>query len=258
MLLMGNTWASEPLCPPDPIRYAHYEFGLLYTPESGGIDEDIRRELERRSGCRFEVSLRLRARIWRDLETGHLDMAGSGVQTAARDAYVWFAHYVIERNVVALSDRVPAAVRDFDGFRRQTQFHLGSVRSFSFGPVLDTEVARLRALGRVYDVSDTRTLYRMFDFQRYDAFIGSQFLHLHYFKSLGLPVPKRLERWDTSDGTPSGLVLAKSTFSPAQAQAWQALVRDMLRDGTVRRIVASYLGKDADEAVFRPAVGKPQ
>lgn len=240
------------LCPNEPIRFAHYEFGLLYTPESGGIDEDIRKELARRSGCAFEVSVRPRARIWQDLASGELHMAGSGVQTPERDGFAWFAHYVIERNVVALSDRVPDDVRGFEDFILRTDLHLGAVRSFSFGPGLDVQVARLRKLGRIYEVADTRTLYRMFDFQRYDAFIGSQFLHEHYFKSLGLPQPRRLERWDTSPGTPSGLVLAKRRFTAEQAAAWQALVTGMLRDGTVQRIVARYLGRAADQAVVRP------
>jgi polar amino acid transport system substrate-binding protein len=255
-LFSANAQGANPMCPPEPIRYAHYEFGLLYTPESGGIDEDIRRELERRTGCKFIVDLRPRARIWRDLESGDVDMAGSGVQTPAREAYAWFAHYVIERNVVALSERVPASVHSFDDFTKHTQLNVGVVRSFSFGTALDTHVDRLRASNRVYEVSDTRTLYRMFDFQRYDAFIGSQFLHAHYFKSLKLPLPKRFARWDPEGGVQSGLVLAKKRFSPTQAQAWQGMVQDMLRDGTVQRIVARYLGKEAEDSVVRTAPPK--
>ncbi len=66
------------LCPAGgPIRFAHYEFGLIYTNEGGGIDEDVQLELARRSGCRFEVSMQPRARIWLALESGQLDMAAS-------------------------------------------------------------------------------------------------------------------------------------------------------------------------------------
>lgn len=245
--------ADAKLCPSGgPIRFAHYEFGMLYTPEEGGIDEDIRRELEKRSGCRFQVSLWPRARIWKELEAGELDMAGSGVQTPARDAYAWFAHYVIEHNDVVLSPRVPADIRSFDDFVQRTELRLGGVRSYSFSPYYDRQVERLRQLGRVYEVSDTRTLYRMFDMGQYDAVIASQFLYGYYFRKLAQPLPPRIERWDTGPGTPSGLVLAKKRFSAEQARAWAELVQQLLDDGTVLRLVRQRLGNaDPARSVYR-------
>lgn len=246
------------LCPEGgPIRFAHYEFGLLYAQGEGGIDDDIQRELARRSGCRFVVDMRPRARIWKELESGDLDMAGSGVQTAARDGYAWFAHYIREHNDVVLSPRVPASVRSFDELIRDTGLHLGGVRSYSFSPFYDRQVERLRQLGRVYEVADARTLYRMFYLGRFDAVIASQFLYGYYFRELGQPLPSRIEDWDPDGGTPSGLVLSKRRFSPAQAKAWQALVADMLADGTVHRIVRRYVGAaDARRSVYTPPAAR--
>lgn len=242
------------LCPAGgPIRFAHYEFGLIYTRQGGGIDDDIQRELQRRSGCRFAVDMRPRARIWKELASGELDMAGSGVQTAARDSFAWFAHYVLEHNDVVLSPRVPAAVRGFDDFLRHGQFHLGGVRSYSFSPNYDEQVERLRRLGRVYEVSDARSLYRMFYLGRYDAVIASPFLYGHYFRELGLPLPSRIEDWDPGPATPSGLVLSKRRFSAEQAKAWQALVAQMLADGTVLRILRRHVGAaEAQRSVYQP------
>lgn len=256
--LAGAASAST-LCPEGgPIRFAHYEFGLLYAQGEGGIDADIQRELARRSGCRFVVDLRPRARIWMELESGELDMAGSGVQTVARDAFAWFAHYILEHNDVVLSPRVPVSVRGFDDLIRDTELHLGGVRSYSYSPYYDRQVDRLRQLGRVYEVGDARTLYRMFYLGRFDAVIASQFLYGYYFRELGQPLPPRIEDWDPAGGTPSGLVLSKRRFSPEQAKAWQGLVADMLADGTVQRIVRRYVGAaDARRSVYAPPTGRP-
>ncbi len=245
---------AQPLCPKGgPIRFAHYEFGLLYSQSKGGIDDDVQKELARRSGCSFEVDVRPRARTWLDLESGQLDMAGSGVQTPARDRFAWFAHYVLEDNQVVLGPKVPAKVRSMADFVAHAGLEFGGVRSFSYSPFYDQQVAELVRLGRIYQVADTLSLYRMFDLGRFDAFIGSQFLIGFYFKQLGLPVPQRVEDWDPAPATPSGLVIAKQRFSEAQAKGWQALISEMLIDGTMLRIVSRHLGqREAPAAIFKP------
>ncbi len=145
--------AAHPRCPEDsPIRFAHCEFGLLYSADTGtGIDDEVQQELARRSGCQFEVSLRPRARIWVDLQSSALDMAGSGVQTPARNAFAWFAHYVLEDNHVVLAD-----------FIARPELKMGGVRSFSYSPCYDEHVERLRQAGRIDFVDDTGARFRMF------------------------------------------------------------------------------------------------
>lgn len=242
--MVGVSAAPVGLCPKGgPIRYAHYEFGLLYTPEAGGIDEDIRRELEKRSGCRFQVSLRPRARIWLDLARGDLDMAGSGIQTAERDAFAWFAHYVLEDNQVVLGPKAPSALRGWSDFLADANLRLGGVRSFSYSPFYDEQVEAVTNRGRFVPVSDVRTLYRLFAHGQLDALIGSQFLIAHYQKQLKLPT-LRIEDWDPAPATPSGLVISKRRFNAVQARAWKALTREILQDGTVLRIVSQYLPKE--------------
>lgn len=233
---------AESLCPDRPIRFAHYEFGLLYSEGFGGIDDDIQKELERRSGCQFEVTLKPRARIWHELETGNLDMAGSGVQTPERDKFAWFAHYVVEVNQVVLGKRVPDSVTDMESFLADDTLTMGGVRSFSYSPLYDGYVEKLDAQQRFFYVNNTMSLYKMFDKGRFDAFIASQFLSEHYFKLLNMETPKRIETWDKSGGTPSGLVIARQSFTAEQGKGWQTLIKQMLADGTVEKIVRKHLG----------------
>lgn len=258
-LLVALGLASAPslahrYCPDGgPIRYAHYEFGFLYSVDTGtGVDEEIRLELQRRTGCAFVVNVQPRARTWSDLKAGELDMAGSGVQTAERDTYAWFAHYVLEKNYLLLSDSVDANVKSLADFELYKDLRIGAVRSFSVGPTYDAAIERMRKRTRVYEAADITTLFRMFEQRRFDAFVASQFLWAYYLQRLDIPMPKRVEDWDSNGATPSGLVLSKKRFTPAQSQAWSLLVQELIDDGTVERIVARFLGaKQAAQSVYR-------
>lgn len=244
--------ATPTMCPPHPIRFAHYEFGLVYSSGYGGIDDDIQKELMRRSGCPFTVSVLPRARIWRELEEGTLDMAGSGIQTAERDKRYWFFHYIVEDNVVVLGPRVPASTRSFDQFMADPKLTLGGVRSYRYSPYYDKYVDQLIAANRHNNIADPGGLYRMFDEQRFDAFITNPILYLFYVKQQKLPAPTRIEDWDPAGPSPSGLVVSKQTFSPTQARQWGALIADMLADGTVQKIVVKHMGAElGKKTVYR-------
>jgi polar amino acid transport system substrate-binding protein len=246
--LLCGAWAgaahAESLCLDRPISFAHYEFGLLHSEGYGGIDDDVQKELAKRSGCKFETSLRPRARIWVELERGTVDMAGSGVQTPVGDKFAWFAHYVVEDNHVHIGPKVPASIKSMEDFIADPKLTVGGVRSYSYSPNYDHQIQTLIDAKRFYSVNDPIMLYRMFDTGRYDIFIASQFLSLHYFKILKLKPPKRVQDWDPDPPTSSGLVVSKQTFTPAQGEGWQRLIAQMLADGTMRKILVKHLGED--------------
>lgn len=235
---------SPSLCLDRPIRFTHYEFGFIYSQGHGGIDEDIRKELELRSGCKFEVAVRPRARTWADLETGAVDMAGSGIQTAQRDKFVWFHHYLVEDNVIVLGPRVPAGLHSLKQFLADPKLSLGGVRSYRYSPAYDPFVDQLIAQRRLVESADPGALYRMFAVPRFDAFITNPILYLYYVKQFDLPPPRRIEDWDPAGPTPSGLVLSKKSFSAAQSAQWGALIQKMLKDGSVQKITSKYLGPE--------------
>ena len=241
------------MCLDRPIRFAHYEFGLIYSSGYGGIDDDLQKELARRTGCAFEVSVRPRARTWTDLKSGSVDMAGSGIQTPERDKYSWFHHYIVEDNVVVLGPKVPPGMHSFAQFVADPNLTLGGVRSYRYSPYYDPYVDQLIAKRRHVESADPGALYRMFAVPRFDAFITNPILYLYYVKQLKLPAPARVEDWDPGGPTPSGLVLSKKTFSPAQSAQWGSLIQKMLADGSIQKITVKHMGAElGPSAVYRP------
>lgn len=241
--------APASLCPDHPIRFAHYEFGLVYSSGYGGIDDDVQKELMRRSACSFEVSLQPRARTWADLKSGYIDMAGSGIQTAERDTFAWFFPYIVEDNVIVLGPRVPRSMQSLKAFLADPQLSLGGVRSYRYSPNYDAFVDQLIQARRHHEAADPGALFRMFEVQRFDAFITNPLLYLYYVKMKGLPNPQRIEDWDPAGATPSGLVLSKKSFTEAQALQWGVLIKGMLADGTIEAITAKHAGAAAGPKV---------
>ncbi len=153
---------DKSMCPRQPIRFAHYEMGTLYVQGRGGIDEDILQELVKRSNCAFSISVLPRARSWYELEAGSLDMLASGVPTAERDKYAWFAPYLADKKFVLLGPKVPPHINTMDQFIASSKLMMGGVRSFKYSPMYDALTERLGATDRMEQVGDIDTLYRMF------------------------------------------------------------------------------------------------
>ncbi len=99
---------TAPICPV-PMTFALYENGYFYeTASNSGIDKEVAEELSKRSGCRFEFSVKPRARIWAELEKSELMMTGSAIQTEKRDLFAWFVHYMALKNYAVVDKSLDA------------------------------------------------------------------------------------------------------------------------------------------------------
>ncbi len=131
-----SCWAADrPDCPA-PITFALYENGYIYDAASNtGIDKDVAEELGRRSGCRFEFSVKPRARIWVEIESGALMMTGSGIQTDKRDVFSWAVRYMAQKNYVLVKNELNA--NSADQFAADPNLLWGAVRSYKHGEQAD-------------------------------------------------------------------------------------------------------------------------
>lgn len=142
LLFSSAVATAAPQCPPS-IKVAFYEYGLLYTAGTG-IDQDVINELKIRSHCNFISTVLPRARIWRDIEAGDLAMSVSGIQTAARDQFAWFAPYLSIKNISILNKTLSKSIHSFDDFANDKSLQWGVVRGFKHGDTQEQFLILLR------------------------------------------------------------------------------------------------------------------
>lgn len=251
---LGHAQAGPVACGSKPIRLAFYEFGSFYfieAQQASGIDKDIVDELVKRSGCKFEVQVLARARIWADLASGRLDMSTSGIQNPERDKFVWFANYLSMKNYVVVQKNIAGSVATSADFLKQPKLQFGAVRAFKHGVDQDKWLDELRLAGRVQDSANVETLFKKMKDGRIDAIYSQPPVYRKTILELGMQKHVTVLDWTPAEkGVPHGLILAKSRFNEAEAKQWQELIASLRGDGSLRRIYSHYLSATGAAALL--------
>jgi polar amino acid transport system substrate-binding protein len=100
-----------------------------------------------------------RARIWADLANGASDMTVSGIQTAERDRFAWFSHYLTMKNYALVRLANGTKIQGADNFLKQPKLKFGVVRAFRHGEQQDKWLNQLRAQQRVEESPDVDTIF---------------------------------------------------------------------------------------------------
>lgn len=220
-----------------PFTLALHDHGLLYDSQTGeGIDRDIADALAQRSGCKFNVTLMPRARIWQLIESGLLDFSLSGIRNDARDRFAGFAWYF--SNKYYLLVRKDAGVATLADFDRNPALKLGVIRSFRYSATANTLVDKLDSQGRVSHATTLAALYQVLLDNRLQAMIIEPFDY-PALENARIRTHTMVMEFDDPP-VPHGLIMSRKSVSPEQQQAWRALVDAMRADGTVTRIFEKY------------------
>ena len=251
LLFLVSGGASVAADKPDcdrPLSLALHDHGLLYSAQTGeGIDKDFADELIRRSGCKLNVSVMPRARIWQLIESGALDFSLSGITNEARDRFAAFAWYFSNRYYLLL--RKDAGARKLADFENDPALKLGVIRSFRYGPTANRLVDRLDAEHRVSYATSLDPLYQILLYNRVQAMIIEPFDYPALESARLRQQTTILEFADPA--VPHGLIMSKKALSAQQQQAWRALVDEMRADGTVQRIFEKYFSPDLARIMTR-------
>lgn len=242
--------AGQSLCD-RPLKAATPDFGLMHNAAlKTGVDDEILVELRRRSGCHIDVEDMPVNRALRMVEQGALDMQFSAAQLPGRERFGYFANYGALKNEAIM--RSGAAVDSLDAFLADRRLNVGVLRGGTYGPRYDAAIATLRTQGRVFDAADVDQLFGWFDNKRIDLILAESVLFVPRLKALGLSDGVTIRDWVPGEKPlVGGLILSKRSFSAEQAQAWQGLMRDMRRDGTLRRIYLHFMTERyADSALM--------
>lgn len=249
LLLAGAALGAGAFEGPDcsrPLSLALHDHGLLYSADtSTGIDKDIADELARRSGCRLQVSLMPRARIWQLIETGALDFSLSGIGTPQRDRFAAFAWYF--SNPYYLLVRRDAQVARLEDFERNPRLRLGVIRGFRYGEGANRFVDKLIERERVTQSSGLTALFAALAAGQIQAMIIEPFDYPTLDTARIRESTQVLEFGDAA--VPHGLIMSRASLPAAEQARWRALVDAMRRDGTMLRIFEKYFKPELARAL---------
>lgn len=220
-----------------PLTLAYHDHGLLYSRASDrGIDKDVAMEMLRRSGCRFEISVMPRARIWMQIESGQLDFSMSGISNEAREKFAGFAWYLYNKYYLIV--RKEAGAGSLADFEANPRLKLGAIRSFRYSPRLNQLVDRLAPQQRITEVADHEQLLSMMKLDRIQGMIIEPFNYTQVDRRSLAELTQILEVGDPP--VLHGLIMSKRSLSEAEQAKWRALIEGMRRDGTLLKILSKY------------------
>ena len=220
-----------------PLTLAYHDHGLLYSKaEDRGIDKDVAMEMLRRSGCRIEISVMPRARIWKLIESGELDFSMSGISNESRERFASFAWYLYNKYYLIV--RRDAGVSSLAGFEGRPALRLGAIRSFRYSPRLNQLVDRLAAQQRITEVSDHEQLLSMMKLDRIQGMIIEPFNYGQVDRRALADLTRIIDVGDPP--VLHGLIMSRRALPEAEQANWRALIDGMRRDGTLLKILSRY------------------
>jgi polar amino acid transport system substrate-binding protein len=216
------------------------DYGLLHYRDaqghSAGLDVDLVRALEARSGCQLPIQVESRARIADGLTRGWLGLSPSTLYGPERAAVGELWPYARSPVVVLVPRTVAAQVPTRDAFTERSTLKLVVVRGHRHGPELDTWVQALRAQGRVTEAGDVPTAVRLLRAGRAHGLISVAVAVSPGMDDLA-PMP-----WDPGEALVGHLWVGHHLPAADRQQLRQSLDA-LLADGTVDRIFRQHLGE---------------
>ena len=232
-------------CGAKPIRVGHFKLGFRYYVEDGqekGINKDIVEELRKRTGCTFITQEMPFARIWADLASGDLDMSVSGIRSPERDRTLWCAPTIASKNYAVIRKASTSSVRNAEDFLANDKLQFGVVRGYTHGTEQDKWLEKMRQAQRVEESSSVDILFEKLKLGRIDAIFSFPFVYRKLLADQKMESEVLIQDWAPHDkGIIGCMMLTKSRFSEAEANRWQALIRQMHGDGTLKRIFSRYV-----------------
>lgn len=236
---------AESLCLDRPIRLAFYEHGRIFDAERNtGIDRDLVTQLIEKSGCKFDLSVLARARIWIDIARGDLDMTTSGIATPEREQFAVFAPYLKMKNHFVFRN-FASNFSNLEMLQKRLDLKFAVVRSFRHEPAIDAFLQSISPADRVIPVATTEMTFTLLAKGRVDVIFSQPAAYFYYAEKYGLQNQTAFKDLiPETEAIPHGMVLARKNFSQPQLESWQKLVEQMVSDGTVDNILAKHLPEE--------------
>ena len=240
-----------------PYRVGYHALGQLYGVDAmgrpQGIDKDVLETLAKRSGCTFVTEVDSRVRIWEAIRNGRLDLTTSVVPTPEREAMGEIVVYKSSRNRLLVRAARADELNSMAAFLAKDGVRVVVVRSFMYSEPFDDWLATLRAQHKLEEVVDYNTAVRVFAAGRVDAMIVHSAAEDDVSRAMAENGGFRAIKVEGAHPFPSGLFISRRTVSATDRQLLRRTLTEMVRDGTVERIIKRHQDRsDTDSRAVPP------
>ena len=116
--------------------------------------------------------------------------------------------------------------------------------------LLEFLVARLAAQGRVTEVADVAELFKYLERGMVDAVVSQPIVFREYLGADAIQNELVQRDWAPAEQFSVGsLAFSRKSFTPEQAERWDALVAGILKDQTMLRILQDFMPPDQARGV---------
>ncbi len=203
-----------------------------------GLAVDILTEAFKRCGQPFTIKVVPWARALREAQEGSADAIFTAVKTPEREQALLFTHEPIIALVVSLFVRKDAGIAYTGDLAPLAQLRFGTVNQFSNGALFDGAV-KSGLIKKAEVVNETDNNVKKLLASRIDVMVNNRYGAIHFLKK-NQALAQVVELAPEVDNSPGYLAFTKKRDFSKLAQAYDAALEAMKRDGSYRRILERY------------------
>ncbi|WGL61104.1 transporter substrate-binding domain-containing protein [Pigmentibacter sp. JX0631] len=228
-----------------PISLGFYTIGFLFYEEDkiyNGIDYDVIEEIKKRTNCSFHTDVLTRARIWKELETGELNMSVSGIPTPERLKFAHFVRYLNAKQVLILNNKYDKILK-LEELQNNPEIKFARVRAFKHGAYFDNMFENIKNQERIIEVPRVDDLFSLLEKNEVQAVVALNVVYpywLQKLKSSNKFIVKDFQ--ENTELVPGDLILSKKRFGKEDAEKFQSVIDSILKDGTLLKIFTKHVG----------------
>ncbi len=223
--------------------------------EVTGVYPEVLRNMEARDGCSFKFSVVPRARLEVLFESGKADLLIPATRTPRRDEFGVFVPLIFSRaTLVSVTSERPPMLRTKDLLDR-SEFKVGVVRGFDYGPAYGALVTELAKQGRLLQDVDALSVARLLQIGAVDGVIISPATLLGAIKgelrTEGLSEKLRFEPLEEFTWSDSGAYISKVAISDTDEKVLIKLLERASTSGAVWKAFQKYYPAKALQGSIR-------
>jgi polar amino acid transport system substrate-binding protein len=219
------------------LQYPPYEF------EDNGELKGIALEIVENAFERMNKPISIRLLPWakavRHIKKGKADAIFTAFKNPDRESFADFSREVLVHQTVSLFVRADSNIT-FDGdLKKLSSSTFGVVRKVSYGKIFDDALKKKQIKQIVVSETGEENMQKLLE-GRFDILVSNRFGALHILNQMD-KIDEVRELKPELESVPSYIAFSKKRNLSSLRDQFDAVLKEMKRDGTYNRIIESYI-----------------